>query len=208
VGRKKLATKDNILKLSINQEKSYDEAVDAYFSGDCLFAFNEAVSLINQNFDRANLLLGYIYESGCKEVPRNMEHAFFYYKQAAEKVGVIEAWLRLGRMYFYGDGVAQNYHEAYECYKWVNSNRDNNIAKLMLARMYHMGLGVETNFELALDFYRSAAMTGNVYAIKNWGLLEQQKGNILKGLALRVKAVVMSFLIAYKDINDSRLQAN
>lgn len=58
------------------------------------------------------LHLAALYRDGCKLMPRDMAEAAKWYAQAAD-LGEVTAQGTLGTLYFFGQGVAQNYAEAY-----------------------------------------------------------------------------------------------
>jgi hypothetical protein len=66
--------------------------------------------------DAANLSgalhLATLYRDGCKTLPRDMVQAAQWYRKAAE-LGDAGAQGTLGSLYFMGQGVAQDYNEAY-----------------------------------------------------------------------------------------------
>jgi hypothetical protein len=60
----------------------------------------------------AEMHLAALYRDGCKSLPRDMAQAAAWYRKAAEQ-GDAMAQGTLGTLYFFGQGVAQNYSEAY-----------------------------------------------------------------------------------------------
>jgi hypothetical protein len=60
----------------------------------------------------AEMHLAALYRDGCKSLPRDMAQAAAWYRKAAEQ-GDVMAQGTLGTLYFFGQGVAQNYSEAY-----------------------------------------------------------------------------------------------
>lgn len=60
----------------------------------------------------AALHLATLYRDGCKTLPRDMAQAAQWYRKAAEQ-GDVSAQGTLGSLYFMGQGVPQDYNEAY-----------------------------------------------------------------------------------------------
>jgi hypothetical protein len=58
------------------------------------------------------LHLATLYRDGCKTLPRDMAQAAQWYRKAAE-LGDVSAQGTLGSLYFMGQGVPQDYNEAY-----------------------------------------------------------------------------------------------
>jgi hypothetical protein len=68
-------------------------------------------------YEKAGGISGYLhlaalYRDGCKLLPRDMAEASRWYAKAAD-LGDATAQGTLGTLYFFGQGVAQNYSEAY-----------------------------------------------------------------------------------------------
>lgn len=68
--------------------------------------------------------------------------------------------LDLGRKYYYGRGVDQDYSEAYD-YFMVAADRGNDEAEFLIGHMLNNGLGVMQDFDEAAEWYRKAAEKGN-----------------------------------------------
>jgi TPR repeat protein len=67
---------------------------------------------------------------------------------------------KVGKLYYYGLGVTQNYEKAY--YHFLKS--ENPYAKYTLGVMYEQGLGVDISEEQALYYFRASAKAGNAFA--------------------------------------------
>lgn len=65
----------------------------------------------------------------------------FYYKKVAD-LGNPDAKFNLGQMYFYGEGVKQDYEKSFYWYD-ASANQDYDFAKIQLATLYYKGYGVE-----------------------------------------------------------------
>ena len=100
---------------------------------------------------------GQEYENQCDYV-----NAFRAYLQVAE-AGDSFAQNKLASMYYNGDGVEQNYDEAF---KWATKAIHNNSADSFfnLAFLYYMGHGVEQNYTEAAKLFEIAADKGNAGA--------------------------------------------
>ena len=60
----------------------------------------------------SEMRLAALYRDGCRTLPRDMAQAAAWYAKAAD-LGDATAQGTLGTLYFFGQGVAQNYAEAY-----------------------------------------------------------------------------------------------
>ncbi|MBO4555392.1 MAG: sel1 repeat family protein, partial [Elusimicrobiales bacterium] len=89
---------------------------------------------------------------------RNYKKAFKYYLEAAKQYP--EAQEILGKMYYEGKGVNQNYYKATE---WLRKAADGNRkeAQYMLGEMYENAQGVYMNTEESVKWYKKAAEEKN-----------------------------------------------
>jgi len=87
---------------------------------------------------------------------------------SAEK-GDAQAQYRLGRMYFQGEGVPQDYTQAA---LWYHKAADQDYAKAQyaLGYMYYFGHGVQQSYSEAVRWYRKAADQGDASAEINLAL--------------------------------------
>ena len=114
------------------------------------------------------------------------------------------AAIGLGRLYYYGNGVEQDYAKALEYFQLAeNSNID--YVWLMLGHMFHIGLGVGKNLNAAKKYYLSAMEHGHVKAIACLGSVEKEIGNKWKGRLLCARAILTGFVIALRNVDDRRL---
>jgi hypothetical protein len=84
--------------------------------------------------------------------------------------GDIQAQMKVGFMYFYGEGVGQDYRKASF---WLShaAASENPIAQTMLAKMYQYGWGVEEDHARAFTLCKSAAENGYADAQAHLGIL-------------------------------------
>ena len=84
--------------------------------------------------------------------------------------GDISACAYLGKMYYEGTGVAQNYNEAF---KWFQKAADNGVtdAYTWLGGMYYNGQGVAQNYEKAFLWTKKAAENGAADAYVGLGVM-------------------------------------
>ncbi len=82
----------------------------------------------------------------------------------------VQAQLKVGFMYFYGEGVDQDYRKASF---WLSraAAGGNPIAQTMLSRMYLYGWGVEQDSARAFTLCKSAARNGYADAQAHLGIL-------------------------------------
>jgi TPR repeat protein len=88
--------------------------------------------------------------------------------QKAADAGDAEAMYNLGRLYQYGNGVAQDYALTYQWYQKAaaagNADAMNNLGSL-----YEYGRGVAKDYRKAREWYQKAADTGDAEAMHNLG---------------------------------------
>ena len=112
------------------------------------------------------------------------ETAFQEFKPLAEKEDAV-AQYGLGLMYYYGEGVPQDYILASKWYKQAAA-QELEQAQNNLGVMYYYGQGVPKDYAEAFKWYKQAAEQGNAMSQKNLG--------VLYGLG---EGVPKNFVIAY-----------
>lgn len=124
--------------------------------------------------------LGYIFDSGHGNVPRNKETAYNWYIMAAEAGGE-EAQYRLGLWYYRGKYGEVDYAKAYKFFEKA-ALQGNIDAIYHVGSMLHQGQGVEKNDKLAAKHYRKAMRGGHKYARNSLGrLLKENQADSVEG---------------------------
>src|SRR5208282_2631496 len=96
-------------------------------------------------------------------------------QQSADK-GDAEAQFELGRAYFNGNGVPQDFNKAFELFQ-KSADQGNMKAENNLAVMYERGSGTKQDFAEAVKWYRKSAEQGNPLPEDHLALmLEHGKG--------------------------------
>jgi len=184
-----------------------EAAMEKFYNSDDLSgALKDFIGLIEDGCKDAYFFAGCIYEEGGRGVAKNLEKALFYYQKAIEETGAVEAYLGLGKFYYYGIGVKQDYAKAFGYYSVVDEDTDNAIAQLMLGKMYQYGHGTKKDLQKARSYYDRAIGKGNVYAMRNLASLEAEEGHQLKSLWLRLKAGYLAYKIGNKSMRNVRLR--
>jgi TPR repeat protein len=127
----------------------------------CLNGLAESLDDIRRKAEagdvHAQLILGYLYDSG-EGVPRNHKEAAKWYHKAAGQ-GNAPAQNHLGGMYAIGRGVPRNDKEAV---KWWHKAAEQGVASAQnnLAVRFVVGKGVPKDFVSAYAWYSVAAQNG------------------------------------------------
>lgn len=121
--------------------------------------YSQAVPLYKEAYDGgvyyAAYNLGVIYRYGMGDVPENPTEALGYFKKAAKKHNIPEAYYELGGMYHKGEGVNKDENSAVQ--SWKNAaNRGYAPAKYKVAKKLQ-------NKEEAKDLYLEAAAPSQAY---------------------------------------------
>ena len=107
----------------------------------------------------AQYILAQMHETGIEgSVEKDLDEAVELY-QAAAKQQHKGAQFRLGRLYYYGEGVRQNYEMAASWYEKA-ANQGDLLAMGNLGVMLYEGTGVKKNEEKGLHLLRKAAASG------------------------------------------------
>ena len=115
--------------------------------------------------------------------------------------GSAEAQFRLGGMYHYGEGVPQDYTEAFKWYRKA-AERGHVDSQLMLGNRYYNGKGVPQDYTEALKWYQKAAEQGDALAQTNLGFMYEQGEGVSQNY---VRAYMWTSLAASK-LSDTPLQ--
>lgn len=201
-----MASNDNILYFPKSDNSLFQSAVETYGRGKYGEALAQCVQLIDNGYGHANTLAGAIYEKGGAGVTQDFEKALFYYQKAVDDVGAVEAWLALGRFYYFGKGTKKDHRRSFEMYSAVDEDTGNPIAWLMLGRLYREGVGIEKNLAKSREYLEMAADRGYVFAFTHLSQLESECGNYLKSIWLRCKAVYLAIRISHANPRDPKLR--
>lgn len=192
-----------VVEFPANIEQRLQSALDDQAKGDCFGALKKFIELIDDGCPEANAYAGVIYEIGCPGVDKDYQKARFYYERAIEQHGSLEAYLGLGRIYYFGRGTDPDYCKAFEYYDLVAKEaRDNGIAYLMLGQMYQRGECVDKDFQKAKECYENAWQKGYILGLTYLGLLEQEMSHYFKGWLYRLKAGFVGLYISMKNRHD------
>jgi uncharacterized membrane protein YhaH (DUF805 family) len=107
--------------------------------------------------------------------------------------GDVKAQSKLGLMYAAGDGVMQNFQEAFKWFQKAANQGDVN-AQYNLGVMYHNGEGTEQNYQEAAKWYQKAAGQGHQNAEKNLASMHVY-GEVIK----QEKESSQDFRMSYLD---------
>ena len=119
-----------------------------------------------------------------------------YWTRAAE-LGVLEAKVNLGLLYYDGELVPQNYDEAF---KWfLEAAEEGHPGGIFqTARCYDKGAGVEQNMEKAMEYYRKGMEMGEMTCANNLGSIYLEKGDLKEAYNCYCVAAKQGFKPAQK----------
>ena len=161
----------------------------AYGNGECQlgFCYRDGIGT-GKNMDRALICLEKAASHGSAEAAmllyeiysgegaegeeelelRDKEKSFFYLKMAA-KQGESEALMRLGHMYYQGEGTEADTGKAIECYEkaW---NAGNPMAGTMLGLIYIYGFDDEESAKKGISYFYQAGQEGDIDAFREIAL--------------------------------------
>lgn len=101
----------SVLFISTAAISGIDECREAFSKGDYVAAFGECKAQADLGDAKAELRVGYMYNTG-KGIERDAEEAVRWYTRAAMQ-GNAEAEYGLGNIYLFGQGVAKDYITSY-----------------------------------------------------------------------------------------------
>jgi TPR repeat protein len=148
---------------SLPSSAGWQEGREAFDRGDYATALNEFHPLAEQGNRNAQALLGYIYDNGVKNgVSRNPQTAYKWYRMAAEN-GEAQSQIALGRMYWEGRDIPQDYGAALRMFEMAAAQGASG-GQTGLGTMYLNGYGVDKDYEAARKWFKLAADQGNGFA--------------------------------------------
>ena len=168
-------------------------------------ALDKLTLLEKLGFPYASFGIGVLYERGGSGVEKNYTQALYWFSRSADHEHNPNGAYAVGKYYFYGKGSEVDYSKAQQ-YLQIAHDAGVAPAQVLLGKMYTEGLGVKKDPEKAREFFVIAASTGNVFAIKNLACFEMSHGNIVKGVWLYVKGVVMHLFFILQNEKDIRLR--
>jgi len=118
-----------------------------------------------------------------------------YYFQTSADLGEKNAQVYLGKLYFKGEQVRQDFKIALRYFK-LASNQSDDFSQNVIGICYNGGLGVDKNFEKASKYWKRASEKGNFNAHLNLIRFaeKQREWNLVKPL-LFVAAVTVVFIV-------------
>ncbi|AZG71985.1 tetratricopeptide repeat protein [Shewanella livingstonensis] len=171
-------------------ENKYDQAIYLY------------KSMAKNGIDEALVEIGRLYEMpSTATIEQDFSKAATFYKKAIDLSDDMYAYTALGRLYFFGVGVDQDYIKSKQLYLKA-ANMDGLVATLMLARIYRYGHGVQPNLTKAKELYQKSIRLGSYVALKESGGLDISCGEVVKGIAKVIKGNWNIFLRVRKDISN------
>jgi TPR repeat protein len=172
-----------VVELPTTNEQKFNGATLALRDGKAAHALQQAKDLIDAGYLHAYTLAGAACEMGGDDLERNLDHARFYYEKAVEEVGAVEAWLSLGRIYYFGRGVDPDHEKALHYYSTVYNETKSGLAGMMLARLYSEGKGIHPDRNRAIGYLEDAIAKGFALASSQLALLEFREGKYGKAIA-------------------------
>jgi TPR repeat protein len=198
----------NIIEFPLNRSMRLEKAIKAFEAGDgSRYLAEEFRSLSKSGFPEASIYLGYLYEDGSNNLPRDVSLAFEHYEWAASEIGFVEAYMAQARILYHGKGdIDKDIQSAKEMYELIVNETQNPIACFMLGRIYQNGEGIDKNLDEAERLYNMAIEKGNVWGMLYLAELYAEKKMYFSNLKIRIRAVIQAFKISRKNPNDTRLR--
>jgi TPR repeat protein len=188
-------------------ENSWTRAVSLVRQGraaEALFLFKTLV-LDPESAGAAIREIGHLYECGGTGLEVDYSEALRWYRKGYYEYNCADCASALGRMYYHGHGVERDYGKAVEFFSKVDDN-DQPEAHLTAGIIWHNGLAGKKDFVEAKRHYMKAASLGNVWALRNLGILQQQSGQYTEGVLNRIRAIFLGSYLAIVNRHDRRLR--
>jgi len=148
--------------------------------------------------------IGEVYERGAKDIEKDASQALAWYRKAVFEGDDPVAHIGLGRAYYNGSGVEQDFDAAYKHFQ-VAHNYKLPEAGVYLGLMYYRGVIVQRDVRKAEELFKIAASADFPGAYAYLARIAFFEGSLLTAVRLFLKGVVLGVRIAKKDPNDPRL---
>ena len=198
----------NIIYFPKTKDQRLNNAVRLFAKDTADVALNEFESLIDDGFNEAYAFIAALYECGGNGVSKDYQKAKFYYEKSIESYGAVEGYIGLARIYYHGLGVERDYKMAVNYFHDAGQDDESGFSYYMLGIMHLNGLGVEPNIDAAKKYFEEAWYRKHVFGLTGLSMVEQQQGNRLKSIMLRIKAGWLAYRLAGKNINDPRIRTS
>ena len=125
--------------------------------------------------DEYNRNFVYVKNASFESIPADQKEALKWYKKAAD-MGYTPAFVQVGIMYIYGEGVEANANTGMS---WLKKGADTGDAHAVnrIARLYENGELGEKDYQEAIRWYQRAAELGYIYAPYSIGYLYEVGGH-------------------------------
>lgn len=194
------------METEISLDRRWGNAIDALRTGDKAGALYIFKSMAKEGEVAAFREIASILEFGDGGVEKDIGKAIHWYRKAVEIANDGHGCVGLARIYFYGKTGNPDYRKALGYLLEIEKN-NLPLANLMLGRIYQSDKqGLEPDFNKAKEYYEKSAQTGNVYAIKELGVLEVRRKHYITGVILWLKGFFMAITIGARDSYDPRLK--
>ena len=185
-------------------DSEWNRALDAFNSGDfagALFLFKK---MEKEGSLDAIAEIGNIYELGGGGVRQDFVEAKKWYTKAAHLANDVYAYLGLGRLYYFGKGVSQDYGKALFYFSRL---KDCEIpgALFALGRMYLLGQGTKQDLLVARIYFERAGGLGHVVAKRDIGIVDIKQGRYFSGLFRFIIGALAILKVALHNPRDRRL---
>ena len=147
--------------------------------------YEKALSFAEPQAEKGDALaqdvLGNIY---CSEFYKDYQLAIKWYRKAADQ-GFGNSLFSLGRRYYNGEGVEQNYYQAVYWYQKAAS-KEHVMALAELGHCYYTGQGVSANCQEAVKCWTKAASYNNMYSQRMLGMCYEKGDGVTKNFDVAV----------------------
>ena len=185
-------------------QELWDKAEEAEKRHDFLEMLSIWKTLADKGIWTVCARIGYAYEYGLQGVDIDIEQALRWYRRAVFEADDPIAHVGLGRLYYKGNGVAQNTITA--CNHWKKAfDQGSADAALYLGIAYNREFGVKRDIQLAKSYFESATKADYFYAYGALGRIALEEKKIIKGLKYYIKGYFVGRKIQKTNPYDDRL---
>ena len=167
--------------------------------------------MIDSGDEDANIYLGQAYELDPDDNPiLDYKKAHFYYLQAIEATGHIEAHLRIAHMLHEGYLGEKDIQGALDIYMYlIGEGLDaDGFLFFRVGVIYMLGEGVEIDLELAEEYFRKGSTFDHIPSLTLLSHLQFKRNSFLTGVYNRLKSFTLALYFSFSDTESPRTRLN
>lgn len=179
------------------------KADEAFKSKDFTLAFSLSEKLAEANVPSALFTCGLIMEKGWMHGAKDLDRAFFFFRELAIKFNDDEGYLGCVRVILAKREIENRDKAAHYCLD-ATKGRLRHLGFLLLGRVYEE-LYDPPQYKLARKAYLKSFISGSAWALRQYAMSLMKSGNVVGGVLMHVAATIVSpFFVLFGGVRTTR----